>query len=500
MRHSLQQIDIRWYAALSSLLMSLVAAMLGLLPNNDAYTYLRTAEIVLEDGLAAAYVHYPWATYSVLMAGIQHLPGIDLFAAAQLLNAVLYVLLTVSFISIVQEADSSKRVAILAALTILVYPHVNELRDFLIRDIGYLAFSLLALLHIIRYSRRGYWPDAALFCTASLVAVLFRPEALLFLVIAPFSLLLNRDQTLVSRARGFMTVQGFSVALILSTVVLFLLPGINLLSRLTEFLTTYAPFLEQSTRILDADREQLSQALFTDHAAMFSEQYLTLFVVSGLSAILVAKLLEGFGILFLGMLLYGYWQRMCHIPRHVALPVAAYLLTALLILFAFVLLTRFLTTRYTLLFCTVMVIFVPLIIDRAWRKAERNSKLRRFSWIAGFLLLYNVMDAHISFGEPKTYTTEALQWLLEHTDSAAPLLSNEEYIAWKSGRVADYDRVHREMPVEPFLTSQPGSILVIQREERFLAAVSDAEASGELALLQTFDDRRGPRIFIYERQ
>ena len=499
-RHPLRQIDIRWYAALSSLLLSVVANMTGLLPNNDAYTYLRTAEIFLDEGLAAAYAHYPWATYSVLIGIVQHLPGLDLFAAAQWVNAGFYALLTVAFVSLVREADAGPRVTILAVLTILLYPHINEFRYHLIRDVAYLALSLSALLFLVRHFRTPRLSHAIGFSLASVAAALFRPEALAFLLLAPFCLLAQRTLDLRARLQQMLLIHGLAFAMAALVFLLLLLAGTNALTRLMEFLQIYAPFVEHASRSLLGESESLSNALFTEHAAQFSEQYLGLFLVSGLVAILVATVLESFGLLFLAIFAYGLWQRLCHIPRHLAVPMLGYLLVSLGILLVFVLLTRFLTTRYTFLFCTALLLLVPLILDRAWTLASQRGTLRRFYWITGFLLLYNMFDAHITFGEPKTYTTDALAWLQQETDPAAPLLSNEEFIAWQSGRVPEYDRVHRSMPIEPFLEASSGTLLVVQRDEAFFEAMRAAEAQGEVVELAVFEDRRGPRIVIYEKR
>jgi len=55
----------RLFALIGSLLIAGYVLSLGERPNDDAYTYVRVADILLHDGLAAAYAYYPWATYSV---------------------------------------------------------------------------------------------------------------------------------------------------------------------------------------------------------------------------------------------------------------------------------------------------------------------------------------------------------------------------------------------------------------------------------------------------
>jgi hypothetical protein len=76
------------------------------------------------------------------MAAVQWLTGLSLFTAANLINALLFALLSVSFVSIVAAMTPSRRTIWLAFICVLLYPHLNEFRAYLIRDIGYLAYCL----------------------------------------------------------------------------------------------------------------------------------------------------------------------------------------------------------------------------------------------------------------------------------------------------------------------------------------------------------------------
>ena len=66
-----RQLDIRIYAVCASLMISLFTILIPDTLNDDAYVYIRTAGIALDDGIAAAFQHYSWATYSLLIAAVQ---------------------------------------------------------------------------------------------------------------------------------------------------------------------------------------------------------------------------------------------------------------------------------------------------------------------------------------------------------------------------------------------------------------------------------------------
>ena len=123
-----RQVDIRWFAVAASLLLSITTLFSQEVPNSDAYTYARTAEIFLADGLKAAYQHYSWASYSILI-GIVSWSGLDVFSAGLLVNALFYALLVYAFLSIAKEIKDSRALLLLAAISILVYPQLNEYRE-----------------------------------------------------------------------------------------------------------------------------------------------------------------------------------------------------------------------------------------------------------------------------------------------------------------------------------------------------------------------------------
>jgi len=494
MKVNWRRIDIRCYAAASSLLLSVIAVLMNQVPNRDAFIYMRTAEILLADGIQAAMTHYTWVGYPALIALVQLLPGIDMYYAAQVVNAALFVLVTMTFITLARELDPSKRVAILAAIVILAYPQINEFRAHLIRDIGFLGFCLLALLNLIRFHRDGATRSAVVFCAALVAAFIFRAEALAFLLLTPIALLFGGERSMAQRLRKLGTVYLLSSVLAAVVFLLALAAGINVFEQLRIYLDIYLPFVQQSLETLSGDTRALRDALFTEHAAPLSSSDIPVILVGGLTALLAAMIIESFGLLFLGVLLYGWYHRLGTVPTTPRASLLAFAITGLLVLLAFTLIARFMTTRYTMVFCVVIVLLVPLIIDRAWTRAQARGTLKRFGWLLGYIALYSMIDSHISFGEPKDYTIDAMAWINNNADATAPLLTNKSYIAWRSGRVPDYDRVERDTDIAGFINASPGTLVVIERDADLLEQLDRSS----LVNLQTFEDRRGPRVVIYQ--
>jgi hypothetical protein len=491
--------DVRLWAVLSSLLLSGIAVTLGQFPNDDGFIYLRTAEIFLDEGIVAAFQHYPWATNSVLIGLLQHLPGVDLFASAQLLNALWFALVTAVFISLVQHFDRSPRVMILAALTVLAYPHLNEFRFYIIRDIAFLGLSLWAALCFLRYYTGGARRQAAGFCGLLVAAALFRAEALLFLVLTPLTFLVHPALEWRLRLHRLLTLWSFAIIVPVLTVLAFTLSGVALWQQLQTAASVYLPFLQDTMAGLNGQSAALTDALFSDHAANYAAEYTSLILVTGLLAMLMAKLIESLG-LSSAILAYGLYRRHVHLEPVLLRPWLGWLGTALMILVAFTLVTRFMITRYTLLAAMLLMVLVPLIVDRLWTAARHAGRIRSFARVFGLLLAYNAIDAHLSFGEPRTWLPDTLEWLSEEVPGETPLLTNERYVAWQSGRIEAYDEVHRDMPPGVMLAAPAGTILVVEREPALYGALQRAAEQGQVEELVRFEDRRGPRIIIWRRR
>ncbi len=497
-----RDMDIRIFAAAASLLLSVYSIVSNPVPNTDAFTYIRVAEIFLQEGAYAAFSYYPWATYSLLIAILHSISGLEMLLAAQVLNAAFFALIAYAFISLTQEIDNSRQLSIIAAVFILLYPQLNEYRHDIIRDIGYLAFSLLALLHLIRLNRTQQIRHAIIFCAACLVAALFRPEALAYLLGAPLILLVNTHYSFAQRMRGLLSIYMVVFLIVLVIAGLLASAGVNPLAELLQGFSVYAPFFEQAREIFDGGSEELSEVVFHEHAAIFSGQYMTIFLITGLFSILLIKVFTGFGWVSLLVIAYGVHKRfiaLSSLPKHVLLPSIAYILIAISILLAFLFVTRFMSTRYALLFCAVFVLMIPVIIEKSWQSAQLTGKSRRFNRIIGFLILYSFIDAYITFGESKSYQTDVAIWVKNNTPQTMPLVTNNHYVAYKSGLIADYDKIVRLVDPQLITEASVNSRLVLTLERGVDELMQDYIDSGVVRLERYFPHENKPLLGVYRR-
>lgn len=492
-----RQHDIRLIAVAASLLLSLFSLVLQEIPNSDAYTYARTADIFLSEGLRAAYQHYSWASYSVLI-GIVSWTGLDVFTAGLLVNALFYALLVYSFLSIVREISDSKELLALSAVCILVYPQLNEYRELIIRDIGFWALSLLALWQYLAYVRTQELRRAIVFAGAFLLAASFRAEALAYLALTPLALLFDASLERDKRRLLLLKLYGVVVALAITLLAFLALTGLNVAQLFVEFASIYEPFVSGNFTLNDEERALLGSLLFTDYAATFSREYIEMFLLAGMIAILIANLISALGGPYLLVLLTGVFTKQIRLQRHLAVPMLFYICINLVILLGFLLLTRYLSSRYAMLMCILLMLFVPITLLHLLENA-RQSNRNAVRYLVAIFLAYCAVDSYYSFGESKSYVNDSIEWLAENTDSSAGMLTNNHAIAYFSGRVADYDQINRNLSEAEVLASEVGDTIAAELTFETRLLLERDSVADKLRLLAAFPDSEESRILLFER-
>jgi hypothetical protein len=493
---SWQQTDIRWLAVAASLLLSLLLYFFTGIPNDDAFTYLRTAEIFQQQGLEAASAHYSWTFYPVLIALVSSL-GVSLLTAAYIINALLFALLVYSFVSIVRVLESNETVVALAALTILVFPELNEYREMVIRDIGFWSLGVLGLWQFLLFDRERRAPNAVYFCLALLAATLFRAEALLYLLLTPLALLFSQSQSQAQNRQDLLRVYGLAGGFMLTVLLLLWLSGVNALASLIEFVSVYQPFLTDALSTTEAETVASANAIFGEYASNFSRDYVTAVIALGLLVVLAVALFYSVGGPYFWFLVWGAVRKHTLWRPAQATPVVAYMIINLLILIVFLYLTRYLTARYAMMFGLMAVTQIPLIVSSILSKtrSDRLEKPSRYFLVLFFL--YCAIDAYISFGKPKDWLTDAADYV--SAAEANNVITNNRSIAYFSGRVEAYDEIIRVMPADLIKSSQPGDLLAIELFFEMQELVNDPEIGPLLQQEVLFESDGDARIGIFRR-
>ena len=493
-----QQWDIRLLTVLASLALSGFAVAFASIPNDDAYTYIRTAEIFLEQGVGAAISHYTWAGYPILIALVSLL-GLSLFTSAYVLNAIFFAILAYAFISILRHLDDSNRIAWLAALTVLAYPELNEYRDMVLRDAGFWAMLLLALWRFMVFVDTRQFSHSVFFVLAMIGAMLFRAEAVIYLVAIPFALFLQSDRNTQQNRQDFLKLAGFICCVGALGFLMLLAAGINLFSLIFELLRIYQPFFISRFNPDEAITAAQATAIFGEYAGIFSRDYVSAIVAVGLSVVLVMTLFYTIGGPFFWLLAFGLMRKHIRWHRAKVAPILAVSLTNLFILVVFLYTTKFLTGRYALVFGLMAATLVPFLISSI---IERNRGGKWEKFVSYFLILfffYCLIDSYVSFGKSKDWLLDAAGYVELQAESDTQVLTNNHTIAYFSRQVENYDDIIRELEAQNILDAAPGTIVALEMYFEMSLLVEQESVKSSLQLLQQFPNAGKPKMSIYRR-
>jgi hypothetical protein len=484
-------------AVLVSCLFSFYSIISNPLLNNDAFGYLRAAEIFNTSGIGAVLDQYGWYGYSILIALADHvLPG-GLVASAHILNTLSYALLIFAFVKICTEYQDSKRVEFFAALTILCFPLLNEMRYFLIRDFAFWAFTLLGFLLLLRYQRDRKL-STALYCGfALLAAIAFRLEGLLLAAAAPLSLLAGPGSrtTKVRLAAKLLLVLSSAILL---AFILALFAGINLLNLMQFAYRFYLPLLFNINELIVVTAQNLNQSLYTPENFPGSNNTGHGFVVLifAYCYAVIANLINAMGNPFSIFLLYSYVRGYLFVPTHARGALGAYVTASLLALLCFIFIMHFLTERYATLLCLLLLTLVPMALNNIYEYARASNQRKKFNIIFGSLCAYLLIDSLITFGYSKQYIEDASVWAATELPAAANLRTNSFALAYASGRIADYDKVPLQAE-EVLQHSTSSDYLMLDLKHDDIEILTHIEANPQLQLLQSFANERGDEIRVY---
>ena len=491
------QFDIRLLSVSASLVLSAWAIINSSLPNDDAYVYMRTAEVFADQGLAAAYEHYPWASYSVLI-GLFHGLGFEVLQAAYVLNTIFFAIITFAFVSLASEIRDDRLFVQLAALTVLIYPELNEFRVIVVRDIGFWATSLLAMMQFVRFAGNPTPRYAIGFCALQLLGASMRPEAIIYLFLMPFALLLVPALSPTHRRNAFVIMQVTSLIMVFALLILLLLLGINLPAMLSSQFQAYGIFLRTAFDLGTASNAAVITELFGSIGALNSGEWFWLFMLTGLSAVLVAEIAASIGLPCLLLLGWGLSRGFIGAQGTAARTLVATALVNILIAAGFIYVSRFLDSRYTMLLSISVMMLVPMVLRGMFTSTASRGNGARVA--VGVVVLYLFIDAYVSFGRDKSFIYESTAWILNNAEQDAALLTNNRSVAYLSGMVEDYDELRRVISLQDVQGMRPGDLLALEIYFESDQLLQREETDSLLMRETSFPDNGLPRIEVYSRR
>lgn len=401
--------------------------------NNDGIVYIRVAQALANGDMEAALSIHKWPFYSFLISLLHRVTGLDFITSAHVLNGLLNLLTCVIFIRMVAELGGSKAALVIAAFVIVLFPGLNELRSYIIRDHGYIAFYLLAFYFLVRALDVRRTVLLAAGTAAMAVATLFRIEGVVFLIAMPIIYLSSRPDATPLNKLTFYLITAIIFAILISVFgwwlyspqddtgrqSLFSLNNIQTgWSQANQYLDTKIEILKEKVLNTSSDSTGRLVFLWTVSGIIFTQVLITLSIPYAIFTFYALKN----HLVFSQQLAYKPWKR--------------FIFFNVLILAVFTLTKFFLTDRYPLALAVTLLLTVPFALDHIYQrwKAKPGRSLRH-SWgyiIILLLLIANSYEGLTSYSD-KHYLREAGLWIRDNVPEDYRLYTDNAIVGFYSG-------------------------------------------------------------------
>lgn len=489
----------RWtaIAMAGALVLSAYKISLASTINNDGLLYLHVAQVYAEQGVSAAFGQFNWPFFSLLIGLLHKALGIGYESAGYVLNALWLALLCGSFVQLYKEATFAAGRPWLAAAAIVLAPLLTDYRTFIVRDIGYWALSLWAILQFLRYCRRPNGYHALAWQGGIAAAVAFRIEGAALAALLPLWCLLQRQMPWRQRLNHWLGANSLFL-LGVALAVLALASGKIPWPSNTR--------LEQLAGYLSLSRysaEFAGKADIVAHAiqVFYAPQDAVWLLLGGGFYLLLHKTITGLGLFYALPLLWLLLKKPGNLAPFLPIGFAAAITAAPLLAFAYK--DFFLSGRYMGLLVVLLslpaVRAVELLVF-AFQPVQRQRYAIAILALAGLVLL---ADIFIKTGPSKRYLREAGEWARQNLPADRRLCSEEASLLYYAGH--GYHKVRcpaLDNLAQAAATDYDAFLIKISHKEHSrLERLQQilAEQNGRL-LLQEFGNSAGDKMFIVVRE
>jgi hypothetical protein len=430
-----RSLDSTWSVYVIAMLMSVfLSCWLSLhenIINPDGICYLQSAADISIAGLKAASQlcdQAKWPFYSVLIHNVAYATHLSYLASAYLLDGLLSITSVLSFIYLVRLLGGSLRTLWLAAIVILFAHEFDSIREYIVRDHGFWAFYLTAMILLIQYFRHPRLWVALLWSSSMIMATLFRIEGALFLLFVPFAAWFDGRRSLTQRAREFTELNVFLLMIAAAVIVMMQISGQHTfipLSRVSELEAQLLFGLTTLSEHFHIAASALAQHVLNPNAAQDAGLVLFLLLIIWYFYSLVANL----SFIYAFLVMYAWSRKILRLDKSAQIVLYSYILINMIVTAAYLAENIFISKRYLIALSLVFMLWVPFALDKLLQ--ERKQRLVLCAAV-GVLLIMNAISTLFHFGYSKNYIREAGDWLDHNIPSQAALYSNDELVMYYS--------------------------------------------------------------------
>lgn len=482
-------------AALFSLLLSYDGFLRAAVINSDGICYLQSAAAIGSAGLHPAMQlcdQAQWPFYSILIFSVAFITQLSNLQAAFVLDGFFSLISVMAFIYLVRLLGASKNVLWLAAGVILLSHELNSVREYIIRDHGFWAFYLLAVIFLLRYLRSFQWHDALFFSVTMIIATLFRIEGLVFLLFMPLIVWAYQSQSLGGRLRAFLTLNMITILTAIGLLT-WLIVTRHTASRLLEVQFQLTHGVSQLITHFQGAAKALADHVLSPYAARDAYSILFLMLVVWYSFSVISNV----AFVYMFLVIFAWWRQLLRLDQAAKLVLWGFILVNILITAAFLVENLFLSKRYLIALSLIFMVWVPFALDHLIQQRRVHPYL--LSVIVVFIMVSSV-GGIFNFGYSKSYIRDAGYWLASHTPEKAMIYSNDEQVMYYSDRFGNdifaKSKLYADLSqIADNQWKQYDYLALRLSKKEFENIVSKKE--WPLTPMQVFSNKRGDSVVVY---
>jgi len=465
--------------------------------SRDSLLYVQVGHAFLNDGLAAAFKVWSWPFYSIAFATIHKVTGLGLEQSAHVLTILLEVIISLTFVKIYSRIAFEGARLWVAMLFILTFVTFNDYKGDIIREYGFWTFSLIALYQFIVYFQTQTKSSAMLWQLAIFSATLFRPEAVVYAILAPFYFLFAQTYSFSERIKHLLTLNSifYSVG---ALVLISLLLSSQLQAILINNLPPQIDYFSAEKVFYNFN---LAADNFVKHVLPFdySANYSHLIIASGLVTMLLVKLISNFTIVYSGIWLTGSYHKW--INNKAESQVVYYFASiALLILLVFITSRLFVSSRYTVFLLLLIGLVFTQYLDYLIAFLARQQK-KIWLVLLGIFITIQFLDSIISLGAKKTPIKLAGEYTRSLVKPGEKIACNEKRFVFYSNFSCQFQPALKnkyQSDTTNTLLKQDYRYVLMWVKHKNDEMLQTLQNEGRLHLLKEFSNRKNDKAMLFE--
>jgi len=407
----------------------------------DSILYFEVARLFSNGEWQQGFALYGWPLYPALITILHKLTGLGIQQAAQAWNIFFFALTTYGFLTFIRVAGGGKQVIICGALLLFSAPYiVGDILPMLLRDQGFWAFFLLSLGFLLSFHRTGEFKYALHWQICIIIAMLFRIEAFVYLLLAPLFMLRNTNKTLQQRLYSYGQTQiltlvaGAGLGLLLAFS-----PTLQLddLGRIRELFTTFSRLYGQLTEGLAAKAQLMGEMVL----GKYLDDYGMLSILLALASIVMIKSIGAAGWSTMLVLAMPQPERL-HGLKEDARELIIWVIAIGAAIASIIILNRFiLSSRYLAPSAFIMLLLCAFALSNMWTylRSRSSAELIRPLTFSVILLLVclSFIKNIMPLGADHNFEQTAVAWTQERSTPQTKIFISDAKLRYYAGQSYD---------------------------------------------------------------